>query len=576
MDTRSAMLRCFCLALLGTSVVFAEFKGPPSASPGIIEKEIEDDFKEKPVNPDREMPDLKIDIPQEQMSMDEGISVFIQEIRIQNNQAISTKELCKVLTPYQGKNLTMRQIQEVCVKLQDKYVQEGYFLARVYPPPQEIRDGILTLEVMEGKLGNIFIQGNKFYKEKFIAKYFERFQSKAIQYKSLYKSLLLLNENSDIQAKIIFKKGEKVGTADLIVQVADTRPFHLVISENNFGSAQSSLWRTALQASYGNLFTQGDTLIFRESLGNPIRTVNFSQGVYTVPLNAKGTKLEADFGYSKTKSPVLNNLVYSGQTRIARAKVEQALIRTRQTATDAYFKFEYKQIENRAVHQTQSYDKLRIAVAGWQVDHTDRFRGRNIGDLNLSYGIPHFLGGLHTKDPLCSRGGAGGLFAILSATYNRIQALPKSCLLSFEFKGQATPYKLPVPEQMYIGGQGSVRGFPTGCFVGDNAYSASLEFRAPIPFAADKKIPFSNKSWKEFMQVIGFIDQGGVILNGNGERQRQHKFLVGGGVGTRFYFSERLSVSFDVGFPISERIFIAPQKKQKTPLYYFQVMLRPF
>jgi len=576
MDAKAAILRCFCLAVFGTGTVFAEFKGPPSASSGIIEKEIEDDFKEKPVDPDRDIPDLRIDIPEQQLTMDEGISVFVKEIRIQNNQAISTKELCKVIASYQDTNLTMKQIQEVCLKLQDKYLKEGYFLARVYPPPQEIREGILTLEVVEGKLGNIFIQGNKYYKDKFIAKYFEKFQSSAIQYNSLYKSLLLLNENPDMEAKIIFKKGEKVGTADLIVQVADRRSLHLAINENNFGSAQSAIWRTGLQLSYGNLFAQGDTLTFRESLGNPIKNVNFSQGIYTLPLNTIGTKFEGDFGYSKSKSPVLSSVVYSGQTRIARAKVEQALIRKRQTSTDVYLKFEYKQIENRAVHQTQSYDKLRIAVAGWKIDHTDRLRGRNLADIYLSYGIPHFLGGLHSKDPLCSREGAGGLFAMLSAEYNRIQALPKGCLLLVEFQGQATSYKLPVAEQIYIGGQGSVRGFPTGCFVGDNGYSATLEFRAPLPLGGDKKLPFSSKKWKDFMQFVAFLDQGGVLLNGNGEQQTRHKFLVGAGVGARFYFPHDLTVSFDIGFPISEKVYIARDKKQNSPLYYFQVGLRPF
>jgi hemolysin activation/secretion protein len=177
---------------------------------------------------------------------------------------------------------------------------------------------------------------------------------------------------------------------------------------------------------------------------------------------------------------------------------------------------------------------------------------------------------------LCSREGAGGLFSILSAEYNRIQALPKGCLLFLEFQGQTTSYKLPVVEQIYIGGPGSVRGFPTGSFVGDNGYSAAIEFRAPVPFGGDTKIPFSNKKWKDFMQFVGFFDQGGVILNGNGEQQTHHKLLIGAGIGARFYFPHDLTVSFDVGFPVSRKVDIARGKKQKSPLYYFQVGLRPF
>jgi hemolysin activation/secretion protein len=576
MNRNIAIKHYFCLFLLGANIAFAEFEGPPSSSSGIIQKEIEDDYKERPVDPDRQVPDLKVDIPEEQLSMDEGISVFIREIRIQGNDILSRKEIDKVLAPYQNKELTMGQIQEVCLKLQNRYLQEGYFLARAYPPPQEIRDGILTLEVMEGKLGNILVQGNKYYKTHFVEKYFAKFQKKAIQYNALYKSLLLLNENPDMQARIIFKKGENVGTADLVVQVEDTRPLHLAITESNFGSAQSSLWRTNLQASYGNLLTQGDTLTFRESLGNPIRNVNFSQGIYTAPLNTVGTKLQGSFGYSKSKTPDLEKIVYSGQTRIASAKIEQALVRTRQTSMDLYCTFEYKQILNRAQHQTQSYDKLRVATLGWTLDNTDRLRGRNLLDLSFSYGIPHFLGGLHTQDPLCSRKNSGGLFNILAAEFTRVQALPKNCTLLLRMQGQATPYRLPIVQQMYIGGPTSVRGFPTGCFVGDNAYTASVEFRVPPPFLSQKKIPFSTKTWREFMQILAFVDQGGIALNGNEEKQKRHANLTGTGVGARFYFPYGMNVSFDVGFPLTKKVYVAPKKKQKSPLFYFQVTLQPF
>ncbi len=565
-------LRCLFMgaALLCSQDGFSEFVGPPNTSAGIVEKQIEREYQDQNVTPTREVPLLEVEIPEEQLMMGDDETAFIQKITLEGNDIFSKKVIRKILAGYEGKELKMRDIKELCLKLQEKYVSAGYFLARVYPPEQEVKEGNLTLEVLEGRLGNVTVEGNKYYKEAYIKKFFTKFQGKAINYDAFLKSLFLLNEKTDLNVGAVFKKGSEVGTADLILRVDDKRPCHLYVDENNYGSHQTSIWRTGAQFQYGNLITGGDKFAVTEVVGNPVSHLNYTNASYTIPLNTIGTEMKLNYLYSSFHVPLFPELRLRGRSQIGTVEFSQALLRSRRMSTDVYLSFDYKQIANYQRGNINSYDKLRIFNLGFDLDYSDSFKGRNVADISISYGVPHFLGGLHTVDDLCSRSGAGGLFAILNVDYTRIQTLPKDCFINLHIAGQATPYKLPISEQLYIGGVDSVRGFPIAAALGDDGYYANLEFRAALPFIRDTKVPFfKQRKWKEFLQLVGFVDQGGVKLNGGGEHQSHHISMTGAGAGIRI-FAPYVNFTFDVAFPLTG------DKKQSSPVYYFKAGVQPF
>lgn len=556
--------------ILGTQSAYSDFVGPPSTSAGIVERELEKEYELKNIGPQREVPLIEIEIPEEQLDMEEGETAFITNISVQGNDVLANKEIRSLVSEYQNRELSMTEIKELCLKIQGKYVKKGYFLARVYPPTQEIKEGNLTLEVVEGRLGVVTVQGQKYYKEKFIQKYFKKFQGKAINYEELLRSLFLLNENSDLQASVIFKKGIEQGTADLIIQVEDKRPCHLFIDENNYGTHDTTIWRTGAKFDCGNLFTDGDTLSVTEAIGNPVSHLNFTNVSYQIPVNTIGTAVKFSYIYSYFHSSRFTELNLKGRTQIGSFEASQALTRSRNLSTDMYASFDYKQMKNYEKGETSSNDKLRILTLGFTLDGMDSLRGRNIADVYYTCGIPHILGGLKTDTSLSSRRGSGGSFSILNVDYTRIQTLPKNCFLMLHASGQVTPYKLPLSEQMYIGGIGTVRGFPMAAALGDDGYYANLELKTPFPGLVEKKVPFMHRKWKDFLQLVGFVDQGGVLLNGGGEKQDKHISMTSAGVGVRIFAPFHININFDIGFPLTE------EKRQSSPVYYFRTSIQPF
>lgn len=545
------------LCLLSGTVCYAEFVGPPSGAAGVVEKEIQKEYSVENLSPNKEIPLLDMDLPQKTLNLPDGKVAFIQHIQVEGNESLSSKEIDQILLPYLEKELTGKDVKEICMVLQKAYVEKGFILARVYPPVQEVKNKLLVLRVIEGNLGHVEISGNLFYKASYIRKFFAHLEGKPVNYNQMMRALLLVNENSDLGVGAIFKKGKEFGEVDLALIVKDKRPLHLNWDYNNWGSNVTTYGRTGAKFDAGNLATNGDMLSLVGVVGIPPKDLYYTNVMYSAPINARGTYFDLSYLYSHFEVQQMTELDLEGISQIGGIRVRQALERTRKFSSDVSLSFDYKQLKNEVLNGTGSFDKLRVLGAGGKIDYIDSVKGRNLFDAYVYVGIPYFLGGSSPVDSQSSREGAGGRFYILNIDYTRIQSLPWDCYISVSASGQGTFNKLPLPEQIYIGGIGTVRGYPLAVALGDNGYYGSAEFHAPLPFCGSKTFKPWKKQWKEIIQLVGFVDHGGVYTNSEVESETSPTYLTSAGAGIRFYGPWNLNVSFDAGFPITgqDRLF---------------------
>jgi hemolysin activation/secretion protein len=456
-------------------------------------------------------------------------------------------------------------IYEICKVIDQNYAEKGFFLARSYPPPQEIRDGVLVIKILEGRIGNIRVEGNRHYTSEFILRYFKPFCQLPMHYDRLLKALLLLNEFSDLSVGVLFEKGEEVGTADLIIRVDDDLPNHMYINENNYGRDLTTSTQLGGRIDIGNFLIQGDTFSVAEVFGFPFNALYFTDVIYNVPVNARGTFLEFSYLYSKFKIQELEELDLKGQSAIATIKFLQALKRTKTLAIDFFAYFDYKQIRNYELHHRIAFDKLRVVSAGVSVDHFNSIQGRDYLNVQFSAGIPDFLGGMKAVTNESSRIGGGGRFVQFNLDYDHLQRLFRDFILYFHVSGQWSPSKLTLPQQIFIGGSNTVRGYPMSVALGDSGYYANWELRFPVPFLADRRFFKTNKIWRDVVQVVGFFDTGATFYNKGSDT-----YISGAGVGVRVFGPFSLSLSLDVGYPLTRHDL------SSGPVAYIRVTAQPF
>lgn len=578
----------FILFLSPLSLCAASPDVPPA---GVVERQLEYEYyEEKQIDPNKLTPLMEVDVPEQQLNLGEE-TAFIKVVQFSGNTIFSEKEIEAWAAPYVNRDLSMKEMTDLCELIQKKYASKGYFLARAYLPAQEIREGVLKIIILEGRLGEILITGNKYYSEKFIRAYFADFQDQAINYAQFLKALLLLDENSDLKVGALFKKGKEYGTADVILRVQDDRPIHVTVDHNNYGSDHTSKQRTGMRLDWGNLLMDGDKATLIEVVGSPISILDFTNAVYRFPVNLFGGNVEVAYLLANFKTGTIGTgedaIKFKGRSHIATLKYLQALHRTRRLNTDCFASFDYKQIQNFSAGARSSYDKLRVLSGGFSIDYIDSWKGRNLFTTSFAWGIPDILGGLSVDDPEGSRQQGGGRFVHFNGSFKRVQNIhtnwAKGALgdwfLIFNAVGQATGDKLPLPEQIYIGGIDTVRGYTLAEGLGDNGFYTNLELRIPLPFLHARKVPWSKKCWGEFFQLVGFFDHGQTftvgmdklyqnkIVEGTLERgvvsQPGRAILTSMGVGARLYGPWKLEFSFDAGYPLTER-----HRSSQTITYY--------
>lgn len=558
--------RLLLLALVYLSLVsFTKIPRPVPAA-GVVEREIEKEFTTDDRSSKNDLPPVKIDIPEERLVFPEGKKVMVRSVRFKGNECFSTESLIDSTYNFINCEMSIEDIYNLCSVIDNYYAQAGYFLTRVYPPPQDICDGCLELEVIEGRLGEIHVEGNCFYSTEFIVSYFEHLQGRPLNYNEFLRALLLLNENPDLFAGAIFVKGHQFGTGDLILRVTDGYPAHLYLNGNNYGRLLTTNVRGGARLDWGSFFFEGDQFSICEVVGFPIDALYFTDLVYRTPMDRYGVTWQGEYLSSRFKIEEFRKLDIHGRSDIGTLRVNQAFVRNRYSSVDLFAYFDYKQIQNFVMCNRTTFDKLRVLTCGLEWDDFGPCRGRSDLVIQAGAGLPNFLGGLKVHDHHSSRKGAGGRFFVFNLDYDYIQGLPWNTFLYFHASGQYSPNRLTLPELLYIGGDGTVRGFPLAVGLGDSGYYINWEYRFPMPFLAEQEFPWGNCLWKDVLQFDAFLDGGAAYLHG--KHKKTHLWGTGGGL--RLFGPAGSCFSIDVGVPLNDR------KLTREVFVYMKLTAQPF
>jgi len=138
---------------------------------------------------------------------------LVKAYKITGTSVIDGTELESLVAPYVGREMGLAELEKVAELVTAKFRDRGYSLARAYIPAQDIKDGIVEIVVVEGKVGEIIVKGNKNYSTDFIKQGFTPVvEQSVIKHSSLEKSLLLLNDYPDLNLKATLEAGKERGT----------------------------------------------------------------------------------------------------------------------------------------------------------------------------------------------------------------------------------------------------------------------------------------------------------------------------------------------------------------------------
>lgn len=459
----------------------------------------------------------------------------MNNIRITGNESIPSSELEPIVGTLLNRDVNMDEVQDVVAEIKEYYRKNGYVSTYVHVPPQQLKNGIIEIRVVEGELSDVTVEGNRYFSDGVIIKRIQLDSNKKVDYDGLRKSLKRLNKHRDIQAKAILKPGMKPGTTAVQLQVEDKFPLHLGADVNNLGTDNTGNIRTGVSLSHTNLTGNMDTLSGRFQIGSGATAVGAN---YEAPINSIDTKV--GFAYTRATVDVggsFKALDLEGTATTYGAYVIQPLLEAENFEASAQVGFDWKSIHNKILGRDSSNDELRILKMGVTGNQTDK-AGKTFFQQFFLQGFDRFLGASHKSDSHSTRVGSGGQFFISRTNIQRYFTLPGAMTLALKFAMQLTEDKLAPAEQFRLGGAYSVRGFSEGEYLGD--YGTRLQTELHVPtyiFPEDWSLPWTDEPLREQIKAVGFFDFGGASLRGPLPGEREHRFLagIGGGLRMRLY-----------------------------------------
>jgi hemolysin activation/secretion protein len=492
---------------------------------------------------------------------------MVNRFLVTGSTVFPPEDLQALVADGEGKGLTLKEIEAFAERITAHYRSKGYILARAYVPAQEIREGVVEIAVLEGRIGRIDVQGATWYKPDLLRSYVRPAPERPVfQSDQHERGLLLLNDLPGLEVRSILKPGAEPGTTDVVLNVEKDSPITGSIDTNNYGSRFTGRERFGLSLNLNNPLGMGDGLAFRGMTSKRGEDLWLVRPSYTVPVSTLGTKV--GLAYTHVESVVgeeLRELDIGGAGDVFTLYATHPFVRSRPFSLFGQIGYDHKNFLTTVEGVQANRDRLRVLSFGGAFDMVDGWRGISNVALTLFQGIPGFLDGLRLDDDRnASRAGASGRFTKLTVDLGRLQQIIGPTSLFLKIGGQFASTPLTSPEQYSIGGQGTVRGYPIAEMAGDHGFGVSGEFRWNAPGFSDAPA-FGGKTWGDVLQLFAFLDEATAVTIDPVSQARRRE-LLGTGVGFRFGIPNVFHLKVEYATPIRK----PKPSDHRNEVIYFQ------
>ena len=138
---------------------------PPAADPGAIQqRQIEEQRRRREEERERFKPSEpikrdRIELPAAEPAPD-AVRFLVREIEFTPSEILSAAELEAIAAEFRGRQLTLADLRQLAERVNALYQAKGIVTARAVIPPQDVSNGVVRVQLVEGRVGRVNIEGN--------------------------------------------------------------------------------------------------------------------------------------------------------------------------------------------------------------------------------------------------------------------------------------------------------------------------------------------------------------------------------------------------------------------------------
>ena len=489
-------------------------------------------------------------------------SIIVNAFDVIGSTVFSEADLTKITAPYLNRPLTPAELFEVRSAITQRYVEQGYVNSGAYIPPQTLTDGILKIQVLEGRLTDINVTINGRLSPNYVRDRLALAGATPLNSERLLDGLRVLQIDPLIQTITAeLATGTEPGTSILDVEVTIADTFDVELRTDNNRSPSVGSWRRGIALTEGNLLGQGDRVDLEYLNTSGSDEINLD---YTFPVNARNGTI--GWQTSVSDSSVIEDpftvLDIQSESQSYGVSFRQPLVQTPN---------EELALGLRLTHQRSKTDFLSDVIGasvGFPSPGADAEGRTRLSALRFSQEwtqtgnrevlalFSEFSLGLDLLDATVNDNAPDSQFFAWRGQAQWVKLLAPETLLLLKGGLQLSDDDLLPLEEFGLGGQQTVRGYRQNVLLTDNGFSLSGEVRLPVYRARDIN---------GLLQLAPFVDVGGG-WNHNGTNPDPN-VLVSTGIGLLWQQGDRLTARLDWGIPLVD-IDKRTSSLQENGLYF--------
>lgn len=540
------------------------FTGVPQAlaqqanQPGFDPRQPEKYFENQTERESQSRPPVKLPtVDRPSTGGDAKLQFVLRGISVIGAHAVSRERIAAVYQPYLARKVSQADLAAIAGAISDLYREAGFHLSRAIVPPQDIVDGRVRIQVIEGAIVQAELKGDgaeQFGVRPMLGPVLAEQPSRLA---TLERQLFLINGRPGV--RITDTALEEIGGTTCRFRLTIyLKTWHVFSSFalDNLGSSSVGPWQTYATAAFNSYLAPGDALAVNMStIANDPRELGFARLSYDAPIGVDGVRLGASVLYSAVRpgdARRLDSDITTTEAFEVRASTVPFL--SQSSGLTLTVAGSFSNVSEHDIYGPWYNDHIRTASLTADYRLQDRFGGTNLVTLTYRQGLDVF-GASHFDDDLLSRHGASSNFSMLNFWFTRYQTLSGAWSLKLSAASQTASRPLFTSQQFYLGGAAFGRGYGAAEISGDNALAGSLELRF------DQKLNF--RYWTGY-QLYVFGDAGAVW--NDGYRLSDGLSLTSAGAGVRFFLPHDLQADLGVAVPLSYR---APDNERRSPRFLF-------
>jgi len=509
-------------------------------------------------SPSANPPEAPLPTPQNQ------VLIPVKRIEIVGGSILTSVEIAALVTPLQNKSVTLAQLQELADKITQIYQDRNYITSRAILAPQNIQDGVVTIQVREGSLERIDVKraGDESGRlnDSYIRDRIQIAGSTPLNFAHLEDALQLLRSDpliGDIRANLT--TGSQPDQSILQITLSEAKSFSIRPFIDNYGNTSTGIYRFGVNLQELNMTGNGDSILvgYTRSGSSDIYQLN-----YQYPINPQGGTLGFNFsaGQNPITEPLFNSLNIFTDSQTYELAYRQPLMRSprEEFALGVSIAFENSgsYFDNRSFNfQNFKFDDgrsqsriLRLSQDYLNRDPNGAWALRSTFNLGLNV-----LGATIRND-----GSPDGRFFYWIGQILRVQRLgdDKDTLAFLRLNMQFSGNQLLSLNRFSIGGPQSIRGYRQSQLTGDSGIQASAELQFPV---------VRDEEGVSIIKLLPFVE-GGIIWNSSGLNSTTQSLLAIG-LGATYQPIRNLLLRLDYGIPLVN-VSNAGNNLQDSGLYF--------